>query len=65
MAKSFIGIDGYYEIYNRTSIIHRKINKSGQATEKYKVYNNVKNIPSRQDRWRIEEIIVGKNSTKI
>lgn len=64
MAKNFIGVDGYYEIYNRTSIIQRKINKNGQITEKYKVYNNVKNIPSRQDRWRIEEIIVGNNSTK-
>lgn len=60
MAKSYIGVDGYYEIFNQSSIIHRKIDKHGQIIDKYKVYNNVKNIPSRQDRWKIEEIISGK-----
>ncbi|MFW9928746.1 MAG: hypothetical protein ACFFD1_05100 [Candidatus Thorarchaeota archaeon] len=57
MPKHFIGIDGYYEIYNRTSIIHQKINE-GKTSYKYKIYNNSKNIPNSQDRWRIEQIMV-------
>lgn len=64
MAKSFIGIDGCYEIFSHSSIIHRMVDKRGQIIDKYKVYNNVKNIPSRQDRWKIEEIILGKNTIK-
>ena len=61
MPQSFIGTDGYYEIYNRTSIIHQKINDRKTAY-KYKVYNCVKNIPNPQDRWRIEQIIFGNGA---
>lgn len=58
MPKCFTGVDGYYEIYNRTSIIHQKMVGRKKAY-KYKVYNNSKNIPHSGDRWRIEQIIVG------
>lgn len=57
MPRSFIGTDGYYEIYNRTSIIHQKIN-DGKTSCKYKIYNNSKDIPNPQDRWRIEQIMI-------
>lgn len=60
MPKSFIGSDGYYEIYNQTSIIHKK-NTDKKTTNNYKIYNNFKNIPNSQDRWRIEQIILGKD----
>ncbi|MEJ2614488.1 MAG: hypothetical protein P8Z35_06000 [Ignavibacteriaceae bacterium] len=63
MPKFFIGIDGYYEIYNRTSIIHQKMNKR-KTSYKYKVYNNSKNVPNSRDRWRIEQIIVGNVDRK-
>ncbi len=58
MPRCFIGADGFYEIYNKTSIIHQKINK-GRTSYKCKVYNNSKNIPNPQDRWRIEQIMTG------
>ncbi len=58
MPRNFIGTDGYYEIYNRTSIIHQKINDHKTAY-KYKIYNCVKNVPNSQDRWRIEQIMIG------
>ena len=58
MPRCYIGNDGYYEIYNQTSIIHQKINE-GKTTYNYKIYNNVKKIPSSQDRWRIEQLIFG------
>jgi hypothetical protein len=63
MPRCFIGIDGYYEIYNRTSIIHQKVNES-QTSHKYKIYNNFKDVPNPQDRWRIEQIMVGNNVSK-
>ena len=59
MPRLFIGIDGYYEIYNRTSIIHQKMNE-GKTSYKYKIYNNSKNIPNSQDKWRIEQIMTGE-----
>lgn len=58
MPRCFIGSDGYYEIYNQTSIIHQKIN-DGKTAYNYKIYNSVKNVPSSQDRWRIEQLILG------
>jgi hypothetical protein len=58
MPRNFTGNDGYYEIYNQTSIIHQKINDHKTAY-KYKIYNCVKNVPNPQDRWRIEQIMVG------
>jgi hypothetical protein len=58
MPKCYMGTDGYYEIFNQTSIIHQKNNDGKSA--KFKIYNNIKNIPSSQDRWRIEQIIQGK-----
>jgi hypothetical protein len=62
MPRCFRGTDGYYEIYNRTSIIHQKID-DGNTSLRYKIYNSVKNIPNPQDRWRIEQIILGSNKT--
>ena len=58
MPRNFIGADGYYEIYNQTSIIHQKINDHKTAY-KYKIYNCVNNVPNPQDRWRIEQIMIG------
>jgi hypothetical protein len=63
MPKCFIGMDGYYEIYNRTSIIHQKMNR-GKTSRNYKIYNNAKNIPNSSDRWRIEQIMAGKADSK-
>lgn len=58
MPRYFIGKDGYYEIYNMTSIIHQKINES-KTSYKCKIYNNFKDVPNPQDRWRIEQIMIG------
>lgn len=58
MPRNFIGTDGYYEIYNQTCIIHQKINDHKTAYN-YKVYNCIKNVPNSQDRWRIEQIMIG------
>ncbi len=58
MPRCFIGKDGYYEIFNQSSIIHQKINE-GKTSYKFKVYNSVRKVPSPQDRWRIEQIILG------
>jgi hypothetical protein len=57
MAKIYMGIDGSYEIYNKTSIIKRMINKNGAADDKYKVYGDINNIPNEQDRLGIEQAL--------
>jgi len=64
MPQCFTGVDGYYEIYNRTSIIHQKTNK-GNKVYKYKIYNNSKYIPNSRDRWRIEQIMIGNDNCKV
>lgn len=58
MPRCFTGTDGYYEIYNKTSIIHQKVDES-RTFCRYKIYNSYKDVPNSQDRWRIEQIIVG------
>jgi len=60
MAKIFIGLNGHYEIYNSGTIIYRKTNGSGQLNGEYKIFRNVQSIPSRQDRWRINQLISGE-----
>jgi hypothetical protein len=60
-----MGVDGFYEICNKTSIIKRMIDKYGNADEKYKIYRDVNNIPSRQDRLGIEQVLkVNGNSAR-
>lgn len=59
MAKKFIGLNGQYEIYDSGSIIYRKTNSSGQIIGEYKIFTSVQNIPYRQDRWRIEQMLSG------
>lgn len=57
MAKKYIGISGQYEIYDSGSIIYRKTNASGQTNGEFIIYKNVRSIPHRQDRWRIEQML--------
>jgi len=57
MTRVYIGVDGQYEIHSKNSIIMTITNKLGKALEKYKVYNNVNNIPSGKDRETIEGIL--------
>lgn len=61
MPKIYTGIKGSYEIYDQSSIILRKAGKNGCLTGESEIYNNVNNIPTRQDRWRIEQLILGKS----
>jgi hypothetical protein len=55
----FTGFDGYYEIYNASSIIHRRVNSEGVTTYT-KNYGNIDMIPNEEDRLRISKIIYGK-----
>ncbi len=57
MTRVYVGVDGQYEIYSKNSIIKTITNKFGKGLEKYKVYNNVNNIPSGKDRKIIEGIL--------
>lgn len=54
MPKYYFGLDGKYEIYDESSILHKKMNNG--KTES-RIYKNASAIPSRQDRWRIEQMI--------
>lgn len=56
----FTGFDGFYEIFNPTYILHRKLDKSGEVTFS-KDYKSIREIPNRKDRERIFEILFGKN----
>jgi hypothetical protein len=57
MPKYYFGLDGSYEIYDQSSILHRKLDNNGRVSSESKIYADPKNIPSRQDRWRIEQLL--------
>jgi hypothetical protein len=54
----FTGFDGYYEIYNASSIIHRRVSSNG-VTIYTETYNNIDMIPNEEDKGRISKIIYG------
>lgn len=57
MSKTYIGIDGHYDIEDDGKIIQRSVNEFGRVTGISKVFSNVKRIPNIIDRNKIEYLI--------
>ncbi len=57
MSKTYIGIDGHYDIEDDGKIIQRAVNEFGRLTGISKVFSNVKKIPNLIDRNKIEYLI--------
>lgn len=57
----FTGFDGYYEIYNPSHIVHRKVNSVGEVFFNMD-YSSVEQIINIEDKTRILEILYGKNN---
>lgn len=57
----FTGFDGYYEIYNPSYIVHRKVNSLGEVFFNMD-YSSVEQIINIEDKTRILEILYGKNN---
>ncbi len=59
MLINYTGYDGYYEIYNPTYIVHRKLNYLGEQIF-YREYKSIEEIPNTEDRDRIFEKLFGR-----
>jgi hypothetical protein len=59
----FTGLDGYYEIYHASRIIHRRVDSSGKNIYK-KEYKNYSMIPHKIDKEKIFKIIYGEKEIK-
>ncbi len=57
MSKTYIGIDGHYDIEDDGKIIQRAVNEFGRLTGISRVFSNVKKIPNIIDRNKIEYLI--------
>jgi len=64
MAIHFTGLDGYYEIYNASCIIHRRVTPKGKAIYK-KEYKNFSMVPHEMDKVKIYQIIYGDKEKNI
>lgn len=57
MSKTYIGVDGHYDIEDDGKIIQRAVNEFGRVTGILKVFSNVKKIPNIIDRNKIEYLL--------
>ncbi|MCZ7611340.1 MAG: hypothetical protein M5U17_14410 [Ignavibacterium sp.] len=65
MSKTYIGLDGHYEIEDDGRVIQKMVNEFGRSTGITKVYSNFKKIPNLLDRNKIEYFLQLLNIYKV
>jgi hypothetical protein len=65
MSKTYIGLDGHYDIEDDGKVIQRMVNEFGRLTGIAKVYSNFKRIPNLLDRDKIEYFFQMLNIYKV
>jgi hypothetical protein len=64
MPIQFTGFDGFYEIYNRSSIVQKKYNSRGELIFQ-KNHDDLLAVPNPMDREKITELLSGEKILEV